>query len=86
MKSLPKTSNPSFDYIGSPIEEIFSKLKTSPKGLSEKEARKRLEHYGLNEPARRKKRTILTQILSKFLNPLVIVLVIICVFSLFFGS
>jgi len=86
MKSLPKTSNLSFDYIGSPIEEVFSKLKTSLKGLTEKEARKRLEYYGLNEPARRKKRTILTQILSKFLNPLVIVLIIICVFSLFFGS
>ncbi len=86
MKSLPKISNPSFDYISTPIEEVFSKLKTSPKGLSEKESKKRLEYYGLNEPARKKKRTILTQILSKFINPLVIVLIIICVFSLYFGS
>ena len=86
MKSSPKTSNPSFDYIGTPIEEVFSNLKTSPKGLSEKEAKKRLEYYGLNEPARRKKRTIFTQILSKFINPLVIVLIIICVFSLFYGE
>ncbi|MDD4879893.1 MAG: HAD-IC family P-type ATPase, partial [Candidatus Omnitrophica bacterium] len=86
MKSLPKTSNTPFDYIGSTIEEIFSKLKTSPKGLSEKEAGKRLEYYGFNEPAKKKKRTILTEILSKFLNPLVIVLVIIGTFSLYFGS
>ncbi|MDD5311066.1 MAG: magnesium-translocating P-type ATPase [Candidatus Omnitrophica bacterium] len=81
-----KAQYPSFDYIGSPIEEIFSKLKTSPKGLSEKEAQKRLEYYGFNEPAKKKKRTVLTEILSKFLNPLVIVLVIIGSFSLYFGS
>ncbi|MFA5339777.1 MAG: magnesium-translocating P-type ATPase [Candidatus Omnitrophota bacterium] len=81
-----KAQYPSFDYIGSPIEEIFSKLKTSPKGLFEKEAQKRLEYYGFNEPAKKKKRTVLTEILSKFLNPLVIVLVIIGSFSLYFGS
>ena len=86
MKSLPKISSPSFDYIGVPIEEVFSKLKTSQKGLSEKEAKKRLEYYGFNEPARKKKRTILNQILSRFINPLVIVLIIICVFSLIYGS
>jgi len=81
-----KAQNPSFDYIGTPIEGIFSKLKTSSKGLSEKEARKRLEIYGFNEPAKRRKRTIFTQILSKFVNPLVIVLIIIGCFSLYFGS
>ncbi len=86
MKSLPKISSPSFDYIGVPIEEVFSKLKTSQKGLSEKEAKKRLEYYGFNEPARKKKRTILNQILSRFINPLVIVLIIICAFSLIYGS
>jgi Mg2+-importing ATPase len=46
----------------------------------------RLEEYGYNEPARKKKRAILFQILSKFINPLVIVLVIIAGFSLFFGE
>jgi len=75
-----------FDYIGCPIEVIFEKLKTSEKGLTEQEARRRLEEYGFNEPAKKKKRTILTQILSKFLNPLVIVLLIIATFSMFFGE
>ncbi len=75
-----------FDYIGSPMEILFQKLNTSEKGLSDKEAKKRLEEYGENAPARKKKRTILIQILSRFLNPLVIVLLIIASFSLFFGE
>jgi Mg2+-importing ATPase len=75
-----------FDYIGCPVEFLFEKLKTSPKGLSEKETQNRLENYGYNEPAKKKKRTILTQILSKFINPLVVVLIIIAAFSMFFGE
>jgi Mg2+-importing ATPase len=75
-----------FDYTGSPIETVFEKFNTSIKGLSETEAKKRLQEYGYNEPARKKKRTVLTQILSKFLNPLVIVLLIIAAFSIFFGE
>jgi Mg2+-importing ATPase len=75
-----------FDYLGCDTEFLFEKLKTSKKGLTEEEAKKRLEDYGYNEPARKKKRTILIQIISKFINPLVIVLLIIAVFSLFFGE
>jgi magnesium-transporting ATPase (P-type) len=63
-----------FDYLGCDTEFLFEKLKTSKKGLTEEEAKKRLEDYGYNEPARKKKRTILIQIISKFINPLVIVL------------
>jgi len=75
-----------FDYIGCPIEELFAKLRTSEKGLTEDEALRRLEEYGYNEPAKKKKRTIILQILFKFVNPLVIVLLIIAGFSLFFGE
>ena len=81
-----KSQSLDFDYIAAPQELIFEKLKTSPKGLTEQEAKKRLEEYGLNEPAKKKKRTILIQILSKFVNPLVIVLLVIAAFSLFFGE
>ena len=75
-----------FDYISCPQETIFDKLKTSPKGLTEQEAKRRIMEYGLNEPAKKKKRTILRAILSKLVNPLVIVLFIIASFSLFFGE
>ncbi len=81
-----KQQNWACDYVGCPIGELLDTLKTSPGGLSEKEARRRLEEFGFNEPAKKKKRTILVQLLSKFINPLVIVLLIIGVFSLFFGE
>ena len=79
--------NPSeFEYANALPEEIFEKLHTSKAGLSEEEAKKRLLEYGYNEPAKKKKRTILFIILSKFINPLVAVLVIIAVFSFLFGE
>lgn len=83
---MQRTQVVDFDYVGVPIEAVFSKLKTSSKGLSEKEAIRRLERYGFNEPAKKKKRTILAKILSKFVNPLVVVLIIIGTFSFFFGQ
>ncbi|MDP2905219.1 MAG: magnesium-translocating P-type ATPase [Candidatus Omnitrophota bacterium] len=83
-KNKPQILN--FDYTGCLPEAAFDYFKTSLKGLTEAEARIRLEVYGYNEPARKKKRTILLQIISKFINPLVIVLLIIAGFSLFFGE
>ena len=74
------------DFVGSPEAALFEKLKTSPKGLFQPEAEKRLAEYGPNEPARKKKRTVIFQIFSKFVNPLVVVLLIIAGFSLFFGE
>ena len=74
------------DYVSVSQEVIFEKLNTSHKGLTEQEAQKRLQEYGPNEPAKKKKRTILRQILSKFVNPLVIVLLVIATFSLYFGE
>jgi len=75
-----------FDYLGCDADFLLEKLKTSKKGLTEEEAKKRLQEYGYNEPAKKKKRTIIFQILSKFINPLIIVLIIIAVFSLLFGE
>jgi len=75
-----------FDYVGCTPEALFDKLKTSEKGLTEQQAKSRLQDYGLNEPAKKKKRTALVQLLLMFLNPLVIVLLIIGTFSFFFGG
>lgn len=75
-----------FDYPGCAKEFIFEKLNTSERGITELEAKKRLLEYGPNEPAKKKKRNILKEIFSKFLNPLVIVLLVIGSFSLFFGE
>lgn len=81
-----KPQNLDFDYIRCAQDVLFEKLSTSLKGLSDEEARDRLIDYGYNEPAKKKKRTILFQIISKFFNPLVIVLLIIAFFSFFFGE
>ena len=74
------------EAITSPIETLFQKYQTSIEGLTTEDAEKRLDIYGYNEPVKKKNRTILIQFLSKFTNPLVIVLLIIAGFSLFLGS
>ncbi|MFH0924315.1 MAG: magnesium-translocating P-type ATPase [bacterium] len=74
------------DYITLTLEILFEKLGTSLNGLSDDEVEERLEEYGFNEPAKKKKRTIVVEIFSKFLNPLVIVLLIIAIFSFYFGE
>jgi len=75
-----------FDYINCDFEVLFKKFRTSEKGLSSKEARTRLEKYGYNEPSKKKKRTLALNLLSKFINPLVLVLLVIGVVSFFFSE
>jgi P-type Mg2+ transporter len=86
MKQITKSQNWDFDYIGCSQDTLLERFKISSKGLHEQEAARRLEEYGYNEPAKKKKRTMLFLIISKFLNPLVIVLLIIAGFSFFFGE
>lgn len=83
---IKKSQNWDFDYIACEQGVLFEKLKTSLKGLTDEEAQKLLEEYGFNEPARKKKTIIIFQLLSKFVNPLVIVLLVIAGFSFFFGQ
>ncbi len=78
--------NLNFEYINSPAETLFEKFKTSLKGLTDEEAAARLEAQGFNEPAKKKKRSIIFQIFSKFLDPLVAVLLIIAWFSYMLGE
>ena len=82
-KARIRVQDMDFDFAGCTPEDVIKRMDTTPKGLAEEEARKRLREYGPNEPARKKKRTILLQVLSKFVNPLVIVLLIIAGFSSF---
>jgi Mg2+-importing ATPase len=75
-----------FDIPVSTIDAIYAALGTTEKGLTDKEARHRLHEYGNNEPARKKQLGIAAQILTKFINPLVVVLLIIGGFSIFLGE
>lgn len=73
-------------FYSSKVEALLKQFSTSESGLASPEAQERLTKYGYNEPAKKKKRTILRQVLSKFINPLVIVLMIVGTFSYFFGE
>ena len=64
------------DLLSLSIEEIMGRLKTSPRGISSEEAEKRLEIYGRNEFAKKKKRAAIINFLSRFKSPLVIILMI----------
>lgn len=88
MNALPPTpdQNWNFDHITCSQATLLQQFHTSERGLIESEATKRLAEYGYNEPAKKKKRTLLFQLLTKFTNPLVIVLLLIGAFSVFLGQ
>ena len=68
------------------IEEVLKKLKSNLKGLSEEEAKKRLEQYGLNELVAAKKISPLKIFLEQFKDVLVIILIIATVISMLIGE
>src|ERR1700736_2199580 len=63
------------------IAEIFQRLKTSPRGLTEEEAAERLEVFGLNEVAQEAKHTWLGRLWTATRNPLVILLTVLAILS-----
>lgn len=74
------------DLLTLPIDELFSRLNTSPSGLSSQEVQNRLEIYGLNELAKRRKRTGVIELLYHLRNPLVFILLLAGIISGFFGE
>jgi P-type Mg2+ transporter len=74
------------DFTTATLEQVYAELKSSAIGLKEDEARRRLAQYGLNKPVAKKERSLPVQVLARFANPLVVVLLIIAGFSLFFGE
>ena len=64
------------EILSSPPNELLARLNTSTTGLSSQEAEKRLEIYGRNELAKKKKRAAIFTFLARFKSPLVIILMI----------
>jgi P-type Mg2+ transporter len=64
------------ELLAIPVEEFYGKLETSPQGLPSEEASRRLDLYGFNELAKRKKHSSLVQFLMNFKSPLVIILMV----------
>jgi len=75
-----------FDYKECAKEVLFEKFQTSPTGLSEQEAQKRLSDYGPNEAARKQKRALVIQFILKFFHPLIVLLVVIAAVTFWTGD
>ncbi|MDP3057745.1 MAG: magnesium-translocating P-type ATPase [bacterium] len=74
------------DYAKYSNEDLLNEFKTSLKGLTDKEAKNRLRIFGLNVPAEKKKISAVVLLFSKVRNPLILILAVIALFSLFFGE
>jgi len=74
------------NYWSPPLKSILTDLKTSPKGLSEQEAERRLSVHGLNEIKRERKVSPLRILLRQFINIFVIILLIATVIAFLIGE
>ena len=82
---MPGTKN-SFDDWSKPIAKLLGEFESSPQGIDEAEAERRLAKFGANELAAKKKRNVVLLYLSYFVNPLIIFLAVIGVLSYFLSS
>jgi Mg2+-importing ATPase len=69
-----------------PVEDLLVRLESSKSGLTSREAENRLKIYGYNELAKRKKRRVIVEFLSRFKSPLVAILLIAGLISGFTGE
>ena len=69
-------------YYRLSVEETFEKLGTSLNGLSDKEAKKRLEENGYNKLVEGKKKTLISRFVDQMKNVMIIILLIAAVISL----
>ena len=66
--------------------EVLQALGASANGLSEEEVRRRREAYGENRVAHKERPGVVTQLLGRILNPLVLLLLVLVVVSLLMGD
>ena len=73
-------------YYSMSIEETKQKLQTNEEGLSNKEAKKRLEKYGLNELPKKKPDSIFKIIFKEITDPIILLLIVAIIASLLVGE
>jgi len=74
------------DYYNYPVNKILDEFKTSSKGLSQQEAEKRIEKYGLNEIKEEKKISLFQIFIDQFKSPLIIILLAAIILTLIIGE
>ena len=73
-------------YYSMTIDEILKKFQVDEKGLTTNEINKRREKYGLNELPKKKKDSIFKIFFSELLDPIVLLLLVAIISSLFVGE
>lgn len=66
-----------------PVDDVWNELYSSPDGLDEGEAEKRLESFGLNEVVYKKRKPWYNYLLRSFLDPFILILLFIGLISYF---
>ena len=74
------------DMVSLPIEELMTRLKASPQGLSSEQAIENVEVYGRNEFAREPKHSVFKEFFLHFKSPLIIILLIAGIISGLLGE
>lgn len=69
-------------YYSLKIEDVFLSFNSSEKGLTKKEAAKRLGKYGKNELPKKKRDSVFKIFFRQMLDPIVLLLIITIIFSL----
>jgi len=67
------------------VDEVFGEMDSTKDGLSDQEAKARLQQYGFNELKEKKRRTPLQMFLSEFKDIFILLLIAACVFSVAIG-
>lgn len=62
-------------YLSTP-EEVFKETSSSEKGLTSKQAQKRLEENGKNRLEEGKKKSVIRRLLEQFADPMIIILIV----------
>lgn len=90
MKERPQNSiEEEYATIGwhsRPVERVFEELKSQITGLSQEEAKKRLETYGYNELEEEKKKSYFQVFIRQFKSPIIYVLIFAAVIAFFLGK
>ncbi len=79
-------STPESDWHVRPLSAVVAELEASESGLSEDEARLRLQRYGLNRMPERKPPSVAEVLLRQFYNPLMYILLIAAAAALAIGD
>lgn len=74
------------NYYAMKQEELFQKTKTTSNGLSQKEARKKLERDGLNELPRKKPDSVFKIFFNELMDPIVLLLIVAIIASIIVGE